>query len=142
MKFFIAIFLMTSFYFYYSNNIGNSMLISEVKGADTFKLTFKTVGFGSNILKMQPVFRVIDNKFIYTSEQAWTFKNEKPEKPDTLNSGNFRNSSIDSILSVVEELKDSVVNKIGSYTLSGCDNYIKMSTQSSKVTFRLQMHMI
>ncbi len=107
------------------------------KNNEDFKLSYISVGLGSNMFTMQPAFRVTGKKFIYTSEQAWIFKNKEIAKPDTLQLGNFRSSSIDSILSLVKEIKDSVIYKFNSNVMSGGIHYIDISSNKIKIRFEL-----
>ena len=49
-----------------------------------FRLHFMTVGFGSNMFEMEPVFKVEGTKFIYTSEEVWILPKQKKIQRDTL----------------------------------------------------------
>jgi len=70
---------------------------ADTKTDTSFTLSYISIGLGSNMWTMQPMFRVKGCQFIYTSEEAWQFKDSEKPKADTLLIGNFRASSIDSI---------------------------------------------
>ena len=103
----------------------------------TFKLSYISVGFGSNMWELQPMFRVKGTHFVYTLEQAWESKNVKKEKPDTLAMGNLRKSSIDSILSITTEIKGDSVYKLNAGVMSGGIIYLDITSNRRKLNFRL-----
>jgi len=103
----------------------------------TFKLSYISVGLGSNMYQMQPMFRVNGSHFIYTLEEAWQFKNVKKAKPETLFVGNLRTSSIDSILSIVTEIKGDSVYQLNAGVMSGGIIYLDILSNQRKVNFKL-----
>lgn len=104
---------------------------------NNFKLSFVTVGLGSNMYKMQPVFKVEDKRFSYTLEKGWSSAHQHKIKTDTLLTGDFRKSSADSISNLLADLKDSIVSRSNPYVLSGLAAYIEVSTAAQKITFSL-----
>lgn len=106
--------------------------------ARIFKLSFVTVGFGSNMFEMEPVFVVNGTKFTYTSEEVWAWPGQKEFRRDTLLTGNFRVSSIDSILNMVADIKDSVVYRTNIRIRSGSAGYIDIT--DDKRTIKFQLH--
>jgi hypothetical protein len=103
----------------------------------TFKLSYISVGFGSNMWDRQPMFRVKGSQFIYTFEDAWVVKNVKKATPDTLIIGNFRKSSIDSILSIATKIKGDSVYKLNARVMSGGVIYLDIVSNQRKLNFKL-----
>jgi hypothetical protein len=102
-----------------------------------FRLSYNAVGMGSNMFTRQPVFRVNGTKFIYTSEEAWHHKDYPKAKPDTILIGDFRLSSIDSILNLVKDIKDSVVRRFNPNIMSGGIDYINILSSHKNIRFEL-----
>ena len=102
-----------------------------------FKLRFVTVGFGSNWFEMEPVFNIDGTNFIYTSEEVWIMPGQTKIQRDTLLSGNFRTSSIDSISNLINELKDTAIYKTNIHILSGSAAYLQVSNDTKKINFKL-----
>ena len=102
-----------------------------------FRLSYTSVGLGSNFTSMQPVFTVKGNRFIYTSEQTSFYEGRERKKPDTLLTGNFRTSSADSILDLVDKMTEPVVNKTNPGIMSGGIHYIHVSKEDIEIEFRL-----
>jgi hypothetical protein len=86
---------------------------------------------------MQPVFNVNGNKFIYTSEQTSFFKGSPIQSADTILKGNFRTSSIDSILILVSGIKDSLIYRTNPDIMSGGIQYIIISKEKFSLEFDL-----
>ncbi len=101
-----------------------------------FKLHYMNVGFGSNRFKMQPVFVVNDKHFIYTMETVWVLPDQTNIPRDTLLTGKFRDSSVDSIINLVHSTADSAINRSAN-VLSGSATYISVETGRKKLTFNL-----
>jgi hypothetical protein len=104
-----------------------------------FSLSFVTVGFGSNMFEMEPVFEVKHSKFIYTNEEVWLWKDEDKNKlrKDTLLTGDFRHSSADLIVQLISGLKDTVIYKTNAGIMSGSAGYLTITTRNKKVRFDL-----
>lgn len=119
----------------FANNrfASNSSLKSVVD--TTFKLTSVTIGFGPNQDDVQPVFKVTGTNFLYTSEDVWLSADEKDARRDTLLKGSFRRSSIDSIMTVIENLSDTLIFK--SRFTDGAMHDMTISKGAKKITFQL-----
>ncbi len=102
-----------------------------------FRLNFVTVGFGSNMFEMEPVFKVDGTKFIYTSEEVWIFPRQTKIQKDTLLQGDFRISSIDSISTFICQLKESAIHKSNMSVMSGSACYIEILDDIKKINFQL-----
>lgn len=113
---------------------GHKNLTTEYKG---FEISYTSVGLGSNFTSMQPVFYVKDLKFVYTSEQTSYYKNQKINKPETLQVGKFRKSSVDSIVSLIKDIKDSLIYRTNTHVSSGGIHYITVKTSTQKLQFDL-----
>jgi len=110
---------------------------TDAKTDTSFTLSYISIGLGSNMWTMQPMFRVKDSQFIYTLEEAWQFKDSEKPKVDTLLIGNFRASSIDSILHISTEIKGDSVYKLNPRVMSGGIINLYFSTNRRKLSFRL-----
>ena len=117
--------------------MGYSQNKIKLKTDSIFKLDYISLGLGSNMSEMQPMFRVKGYKFIYTSEQAWKYKNVKKARPDTLCMGNIRKSSIDSILIISREIKGNSVYKLNPGVMSGGIIYLDILNYNRKLKIEL-----
>lgn len=118
-----------------TNSISPEKIICSEQ--NNFQLHFMNIGYGVDRFRQQPVFRINDEKYIYTYEDVWIFKKWKPAKPDTISTGDFRHSSIDSILYLVRGIKDSVIFKMSSYMLGAGSQSIDISYGKRKIRFQL-----
>lgn len=97
-----------------------------------FSLSFVTIGFGSNMFEMEPVFRVTGNRFVFTSEEVWIKPEQQKIQRDTLLVGLFRTSSIDSIINLVDNRSDTLIDKFNPHISSGSAEYIDIFTGKKK----------
>lgn len=102
-----------------------------------FHLCYTSVGMGSNFTSMQPVFNANGNKFIYTSEQTSYYNGMEKKTPETILTGKFRKSSIDSILDLIHEIKDSLVFRNNTHISSGGIQYIVITKDKINLEFEL-----
>lgn len=123
--------------FVITKNKHNTIIVANLNATtDSFKLTFNRVGLGPNMDELQPAFRVRNNSFLFTNEEAWIFdKNVKPAM-DTLFSGFFRTSSIDSINSILLSLKKDKIDVYKHYT-GGAIDYLEIVTQKRNYSFKM-----
>jgi len=93
-------------------------LNANPKNDNGFYFYYSVAGMGSNIGSLQPTLEVYSNKFIYTRQQNsyWGKRNEKSE---FISNGVLRQSSIDSILFIIQDLKDTTVYKVNPCIMSG-----------------------
>ena len=111
--------------------------ILQASSQRDFKLTYLSIGFGSNMFKMQPVFRIEESRFVYTSEEVWKLPTQKKLQKDTLLTGNIRVSSIDSILNIIKDISDTLIYKTNAHIMSGGMDDINISNNLKKVRFQL-----
>jgi len=103
-----------------------------------FKLDFFSIGFGSNMYSKQPVFKVYGNRFTYTRSSAWTSNNiTLNDKIDTISFGVFRESSIDSILSQITDLDDTLIFKSNPEIMSGGVDILEIWYGSKLIRYEL-----
>jgi hypothetical protein len=105
--------------------------------ARNFKLHFMTVGFGSNMFEMEPVFKIDGTKFTYTSEEVWILPGQTKIKKDTFLIGSFRTSSMDSISKLISKVRDSAIYRTNIHIMSGSAAYITIEDDLRKVKFTL-----
>ena len=123
--------------FFCSNADKHNNSLNKFFQGSNFKLSYISVGLGSNMFTKQPAFRVNRLDYIYTLEDGWQWKNVEREKPDTLCSGTFRKSSVDSILNLITKIKDSVIYKTNAGIMSGGIDYIDISSDQINLQFKL-----
>lgn len=110
---------------------------AKEKTDSSFTLSYISIGLGSNRWIMQPIFRVKGSQFIYTSEDVWYIKGAEKPKKDTLLIGNFRASSIDSILNISTEVKGDSLYALNLSIMSGGIIKLNFSTNKRKLCFDL-----
>lgn len=102
-----------------------------------FKLSYTSVGLGSNMTTQQPRFIIKGLHYVYTLEDAWKFKNVKKNKPRNLGTGFIRPSSIDSILNIAREAKQKFVYKSNPKVRSGNMVYLNVDSLKQIIHFEL-----
>lgn len=103
----------------------------------TFKLYYSFSGLGSNMGSLQPVFRASGESYIYTLEQNSYFS--QPQKlTESICTGKLRTSSIDSILNIVEDIKDTLITKSNYRIKSGGIDILTVNYEKTNLTFQLQ----
>jgi hypothetical protein len=107
------------------------------KPTDSFKLWYSFAGLGSGYGTMQPTFKVTGTDYVYTLEQNSTFTGKYDKKPEFICKGTLRASSIDSILILVKDIKDTLVYKVNPGIMSGGIHSISVKNEKTDVTFRL-----
>lgn len=110
---------------------------ADTKIDTAFTLSYISIGLGSNMWEMQPMFRVRGSQFVYTLEEAWQYKDSEKPKADTLLIGNFRASSIDSILNISSEIKGDSVYRLNGGVISGGIIKLYFSANRRKLSFDL-----
>ena len=108
---------------------------AQTQKASNFYLYYGISGLGSNFGKLEPTVIVRNNQFIYEKVQNsyWSKRNKKAE---FINKGFFRQSSVDSILNLVKDLKDSTIFKTNPCIMSGAIVFITIAkgTDTTKYT--------
>ena len=105
---------------------------------ENFSLKFYSIGYGSNRSALQPVFKVNGHNFTYTLESAWIdTSNPFPLIKDTICTGQFKQSSVDSIITILEPLWDSVISKSNWKIMSGGSDFLNVSFKSHQTKFEL-----
>lgn len=102
----------TGFRLVETSKIPDSLMI-KTDSADldfNFHMTYCVAGMGSNHGKKMQYFEVIDSLFVFTLKQN-SYSGEPTLKPDTIQTGLFRSSSRDSILTLIEHLPDTAISK-------------------------------
>ncbi len=123
--------------FYIDENEVSSDYLEYKLDSNFFELTYiyAALGFGYNSL--QPVFKVKGTEYIYTLEENSSITGEYTKKSDTLSIGNFRQSSIDSIIELTSTIEDTLVYKTNTGIMSGGIHTIEIATDSIDLVFRL-----
>lgn len=101
-----------------------------------FELYYSYAGLGSGMGSMQPTFRIAKNEYIYTFDQN-SFYTKPDRQPETKCKGKLRESSIDSIINLVKEIKDSLIYKTNSGIMSGGIHKLSVTYGKRKLTFQL-----
>lgn len=120
------------------NSDAKTDIVKITPSNDTFIFNYRYSGLGSNFGSMQPVLKVKGNKFIYTFEQNSYYKYSKRSLRDTICSGHFRTSSIDSILNTIKDYRDTSIHKANFNILSGGIFTCSVSDGHKKIVFELR----
>jgi len=111
--------------------------IPSVKN-DFFELTYIYAGLGSNMNSKQPVFKVIDDRFIYTLEENSSWNGEYTKIPDTICVGIFRMTSSDSISQIIQPINDTLIYETSeNIIMSGGIDEILINNAKKKLVIRL-----
>ena len=111
---------------------------SQIKNETTSKtyIYYAFDGLGSNMGSMQPKVEITGTKLIYKYSQN-SYYAKRTKQDITICTATFRQSSIDSILSFVHNLKDSLVHKINPCIMSGGIHFLIISNGLDTTKFQL-----
>jgi len=109
----------------------------EETSRDSFKLNYLFAGLGSNYNTLQPVFNTSGNRYEYLLKENSTFTGEYHLKPETLSVGTIRNSSIDSILTIISSTNDSLIERWNHGIFSGGIHFLTIEGESKSLSFEL-----
>ncbi len=101
-----------------------------------FSFYYCFAGLGSNMGSMQPTIRINGTKLIYTYEQN-SYYGQKYKSPDTICKATIRQSSIDSILSLIMDIKDSTIYETNPCIMSGGIHNMSIVTNNDTTSFTL-----
>ncbi|MGG9961191.1 hypothetical protein [Ferruginibacter sp. SUN106] len=105
--------------------------------ADTsFYLYYGVAGLGSNLGSFEPTLRIYDRHFAYTKEQN-SYWSERSTKKELICTGRIRQSSVDSILKILQGLKDTTIYKTNPGIMSGSITYVAIAQGRDTVNFTL-----
>ena len=105
------------------------------EGYETFSLHYSYAGLGSGMGSMQPTFKITGKDYVYTYQQN-SYYGQPDKQPDTLSTGRLRSASIDSILHLVNQTRDTLVYRSGRI-LSGGLHVIAVSHNDKRILFEL-----
>ena len=109
---------------------------TNAQHSDNFYFYYGVAGLGSNMGSFQPTLRIHNKKFTYTKEQN-SYWGKRSKKVTFICKGSLRQSSIDSILSLVERLKDTTIYKTNPCIMSGAITYMIIAQGSDTTKFTL-----
>lgn len=120
------------------NDLNPNELAKQVKNGEyeDFKLYYSYAGLGSGMGSMQPKFRETGTNYVYTFEQN-SFYTKPDKQPEPRYNGILRNSSIDSIINLVKDIKDTLIYKTNAGIMSGGIHNLSVSFGKINVTFQL-----
>jgi len=108
---------------------------------NSFGFYYSFIGLGSNMFKMKPTIRIDSVKLVYTQEQNTYGRiyglEIETKKTDTIYITTIRQSSIDSILALIQDLKDSTIYKTNPCIMSGGMHYLRISVNNDTTCFEL-----
>ena len=137
---FLLFFLFASCFKDGSKSIKEKIISKEFKQdqySSKFMLTYLYVGMGSNMGNKFPVLKVNGTNYLYTRKQnsSWTGKFDK--KTDAICFGEIRQTSIDSIIMVISEIKDTLIYETNAGVMSGGIDCINISFGNKSLKFNL-----
>jgi len=83
------------------------------------------------------MFDIDSLKFTYTLGDVWVSPGAEKAKPDTLITGSIRQSSIDSIMDLIKDLKDTTIDKIETGISSGGIAYLSIFADHNDICYKL-----
>jgi hypothetical protein len=101
-----------------------------------FKLYYSYAGLGSGMGSMQPTFRATGASYIYTFQQN-SYIGKPDKQPETKCRGILRNSSIDSIINLVKDIKDTLIYETNASIMSGGIHNVSVIYGKINITFKL-----
>jgi hypothetical protein len=97
----------------------------------SFYIEYKCYWIGiSVIVPLQPILVIEDSQFNYSN-----FRGSK--MVETIREGHFRQSSIDSILSLIAPLTDSTIQKINPFVINGNTHLLTITSGTHSTKFKL-----
>ena len=105
---------------------------------DSFSLYYGFAGLGSNFGRMCPTIRIEGTGLVYTKEQNSFYKSMPPQEPDTILTCTITTSAIDSILVIIEDLKDTSIFEFNPCIMSGGIHNMRVSFEGDTAAFSLQ----
>ena len=109
---------------------------TDTSGSEPFYLYLTFSGMGSNRGHRYPVLRIRDTGFIYTKEQTSGFGDYFPD-PDTLLTGTFPQSAIDSITDLVKAYHHSEIFRSNNCIMSGGIYHLSIARGTDTVRFTM-----
>ena len=94
-------------------------------------------GLGSNLGNFEPTLRVKGTKFKYTYEQNSSLFGKFSNKAKKISSGHFRQSSVDSILDLVKDMKDTLISRFNPCIMSGGIHFLTIANGTDTTKFDL-----
>jgi hypothetical protein len=137
LRFFIPLLLLAASCAQQNTPVESTQVLVPKLSPDTFRLSYTSIGLGSNFGGMQPVFRVVGSNFIYTMEQTGFYEGSERQPAVTICYGSFRASSADSIIALVGGVTDTMVYRTNPHIMSGGIHYIHEQKSAYDVTFQL-----
>jgi hypothetical protein len=101
-----------------------------------FHLYYGFSGLGSNMGSFQPTIKVKGTNFLYTYEQN-SYYGEKNKRVDTVCVKAFRQSSIDSIIDIIKDLKDTLIIEYNFCIMSGGIHFLTIVNGNDTTGFQL-----
>ncbi|WP_300664845.1 hypothetical protein [Fluviicola sp.] len=102
-----------------------------------FELSFYTCGMGSNMGAKFLVLDVQGDDFVYTNEQNPFWDGRPTKKTDTLCLGKIRQTTIDSIIDLIQPIQDTLIYNTNTEVRSGVIQYIRIQYENRHLQFTL-----
>jgi len=128
--------LLTTQIFFYLTVLTSFGQAKSVIPDTTFYLYYGYAGLGSGLGSFQPTIIIRGTNFVYTYEQN-SYWGEKSKEKDTICVKAFRQTSIDSILAIVKDLKDTKINEYNHCIMSGGIHFLSISNGKDTTNFEL-----
>jgi hypothetical protein len=113
--------------------------ISKKTGdSPSFYLSYAFAGLGSNFGKFQPTIKIHGTKFLYTYEQNSYWSEERNKRIDTISVLPFRLTSIDSILEIINGMKDTTIHRSHWGIMSGGIHFLTVSNEVDTINFNMK----
>jgi hypothetical protein len=104
--------------------------------APAFYLYYGFSGLGYNMGSFQPTIKIKGTSFLYTYEQN-SYYGEKSKQVDTVCVKVFRQGSIDSIINIIKNLKDTSIREYNFCIMSGGIHFLTVTDGIDTTNFQL-----
>lgn len=115
----------------------NDSASSIISKYNNFRLRYTYVGLGCNFGSMYPTFRVRGINYVYSLEQNSIYNTKYNKKPKFICNGKLRVSSLDSIINIVKNIKDTIVYQTNNGSMTGVNHYISVKFEKKHINFHL-----
>ena len=109
---------------------------AKVQSDENFYFYYGIAGMGSGLGSLQPTLKIHNTQFVYAKEQN-SYWGKRAKKKEFISKGLFRQSSIDSILSAIQYLKDTSIYRVNPCIMSGGIIFITIAYGSDTTKFTL-----
>ena len=121
---------------FYNSSFSQLASIANDHAKSKFYLLYLRAGLGSNRGSFEPTIKIEGTKLLYTYEQNSSY-GERNQRIDTIFIKPFRQSSIDSILAIINVLGDTAIFRSNPGIMSGVTQFLNISNGGDTTRFEM-----